>query len=223
MHSFSICVNFSLAIKVMGLGKMSDASENASLGDNVRRLSDAIRDARNAAAERDDVVVEMREAQRMRLEMLAAELKPLFDDVPGDVDIFDFALSSGLQPRLWIDAVSHITMGRDRRTYRFLKDSRLGRVVLAESTDMKPVADQVGRYVADRILERQRAMEGDVRSAGKNGVEAPASTQVLHAKEKDGFRSFMIGFLLVLAGAAAGLVAAALIYWDRLPALGINL
>ena len=47
---------------------MSDASENANLGDNVRRLSDAIREARNAAAERDDVVVEMREAQRMRLE-----------------------------------------------------------------------------------------------------------------------------------------------------------
>lgn len=204
---------------------MSDASENASLGDNVRRLSDAIRDARNAAAERDDVVVEMREAQRMRLEMLAAELKPLFDDVPADVDIFDFALSSGLQSRLWIDAVSHITMGRDRRTYRFLKDTRLGRVVLAESTDMKPVADQVGRYVADRIIERQRALEGEVRSAGKNGAEAsaPASVAASHAKEKDGFRSFMIGLLLVLAGAAAGLVAAALIYWDRLPALGINL
>jgi len=223
MHSFSICVNFSLAIKVVGLGKMSDASENASLGDNVRRLSDAIREARNAAAEREDVVVEMREAQRMRLEMLAAELKPLFDDVPADVDSFDFALSSGLQPRLWIDAVSHITMGRDRRTYRFLKDTRLGRVVLAESTDMKPVADQVGRYVADRMIERQRAMEGEVTAAGKNGVEASVSAAASTANDKDGFRSFMIGLLLVLAGAAAGLIAVGAIYWDRLSALGINL
>jgi hypothetical protein len=207
----------------MGLGKMSDASENASLGDNVRRLSDAIREARNAAAERDDVVVEMREAQRMRLEMLAAELKPLFDDVPADVDSFDFALSSGLQPRLWIDAVSHITMGRDRRTYRFLKDTRLGRVVLAESTEMKPVADQVGRYVADRMIERQRALEGEVKAAGKNGAEAPASAGEPHAREKDGFRNFMIGLLLVLAGAAAGLIAVGAIYWDRLSDLGINL
>jgi hypothetical protein len=223
MHSFSICVNFSLAIKVTGLGKMSDASENANLGDNVRRLSDAIREARNAAAEREDVVVEMREAQRMRLEMLGAELKPLFDDVPADVDIFDFALSSGLQPRLWIDAVSHITMGRDRRTYRFLKDTRLGRVVLAESTDMKPVADQVGRYVADRMIERQRAMEGEVKAARKNGADASASAVAPYAKEKDGFRSFMIGLLLVLAGAAAGLIAVGAIYWDRLSALGINL
>lgn len=223
MHSFPICVNFSLAMEVTGLGTMSDASENAGLGENVRRLSDAIREARNAAAEREDVVVEMREAQRMRLEMLAAELKPLFDDVPADVEIFDFALSSGLQPRLWIDAVSHITMGRDRRTYRFLKDTRLGRVVLAESTDMKPVADQVGRYVADRIIERQRAMEGEVTAAGGNGADAPASARTPYAKEKDGFRNFMIGLLLVLAGAAVGLIAVGAIYWDRLSALGINL
>jgi hypothetical protein len=201
---------------------MSDASENASLGDNVRRLSDAIREARNAAAERDDVVVEMREAQRMRLEMLAAELKPLFDEVPADVEIFDFALTSGLQPRLWIDAVSHVAMGRDRRTYRFLRDTRLGRVVLAESPDMKPVADQVGRYVAERIIERQRAMEGAVTSAGKNGIEAPVSMSASYARERDGFRSFMIGLLLVLAGAVAGLLAAGAIYWDRLSALGIN-
>ena len=57
----------------------------------------------------------------MRLELLAAELAPVFADVPDDVDIFDFAVSSGLQPRLWIDAVSHVAMGRDRRTYRFLQ------------------------------------------------------------------------------------------------------
>lgn len=207
----------------MGLGKMSDASENPNLGDNVRRLSDAIREARNAAAERDDVVIEMREAQRMRLEMLASELKPLFDDVPADLDIFDFALSSGLQPRLWIDAVSHIAMGRDRRTYRFVKDTRLGRVVLAESPDMKPVADQVGRYVADRIIERQRSLEGGVVGAGKNGAASAAAAEPAAMRERDGFRSFMIGLLLVLAGAAAGLIAAAAIYWDKLPALGIGL
>jgi hypothetical protein len=88
---------------------------------------------------------------------------------------------------------------------------------------MKPVADQVGRYVADRIIERQRAMEGEVTSAGKNGAEATVSGSAPYPRQKDGFRSFMIGLLLVLAGAAAGLIAAALVYWDRLSALGINL
>ena len=125
------------------------------------RLADAVREVKNAAADREDVVVELREAQKMRLELLAAELAPIFADVPADAG-FDFAISSGTQPRLWIDAVSHVTMGRDRRTYRFLRDTRLGRVVLAESHEIKPVADQVTRYIAERIVERQRMIDGDV-------------------------------------------------------------
>ena len=128
---------------------------------SIRGSRDAIRDVKNAAADREDVVVELREAQKMRLELLAAELAPVFADVPADAG-FDFAISSGMQPRLWIDAVSHVTMGRDRRTYRFLRDTRLGRVVLAESLDIKPVADQVTRYIAERIVERQRMIDGDV-------------------------------------------------------------
>src|SRR5690606_288221 len=75
---------------------------------------------------------------------------------------FDLAISSGAEPRLWIDSVAHVTMGRDRRTYRFLRDTRLGRVVLCESSDIARVADQVTRYIAGRVIERQRMMEGDV-------------------------------------------------------------
>ena len=148
------------------------------------RLADAIREVKNAAADREDVVVELREAQKMRLELLAAELAPIFADVPADAG-FDFAISSGMQPRLWIDAVSHVTMGRDRRTYRFLRDTRLGRVVLAESHEIKPVADQVTRYIAERIVERQRMMDGDVepvlvrRRAADAGEAAAEATVAL--------------------------------------------
>ena len=140
---------------------MSDPAEQKSAANVSSRLADAIREVKNAAADREDVVVELREAQKMRLELLAAELAPIFADVPADAG-FDFAISSGTQPRLWIDAVSHVTMGRDRRTYRFLRDTRLGRVVLAESHEIKPVADQVTRYIAERIVERQRMIDGDV-------------------------------------------------------------
>ena len=96
---------------------------------------------------------------------MAAELAPLFAEVPADIDLFDFTISSGLQPRLWIDAVSHVAMARDRRTYRFVKDTRAGRVVLAEDTAIKPVADQVARYVAERLIERERLMEGGAEPA----------------------------------------------------------
>ena len=204
---------------------MSEAGENSTAMERGRRLADAIRDVKNAAADRSDVVVDLREAQRGRLDLLAAELAPLFADVPADVDIFDFAVSSGLQPRLWIDAVSHVTMGRDRRTYRFLKDTRIGRVVLAESTDMKPVADQVARYVAERIVERQRMMDGGVEPAipgvlKANVAEAPAPLR--QARPDGGWTAFLSGFGLVVAGALVGLVASAILLWDRLSALKIG-
>ena len=141
---------------------MSEPAETNQSTEQMSKLSQAIRDVKNDSADRDDVVVEMREASRMRLELLAQELTGVFEEAGKDDPQFDFAISSGLQPRLWIDATAHVAMGRDRRVYRFVRDTRLGRVVLAETADMKPVAEQVTRYVAERILERKRMMEGDV-------------------------------------------------------------
>ncbi|HWK67220.1 MAG TPA: hypothetical protein VNS34_20020 [Rhizobiaceae bacterium] len=195
---------------------MSDASEKVTAIDKARKLSDAIREVKNAAADRDDVVVEMREAQRMRLEMLAAELRPVFEEVPGDVENFDFVISSGMQPRLWIDAVSHVTMGRDRRTYRFLKDTRLGRVVLAESADVKPVADQVTRYIAERLVERQRLMEG-----ATEPILPGADRQTARDRPRSsrGWWTVLSALLIVLAGALVGFLLTGTLLWDRLSQL----
>jgi hypothetical protein len=193
---------------------MSNANEKAA-SDGRRKLADTIREVKNAAADREDVVVELREAQRTRLELLAAELASVFAEVPADIDMFDFAISSGLQPRLWIDAVSHVTMGRDRRTYRFLRDTRLGRVVLAESTDMKPVADQVTRYIAERIVERQRMMESGAEAVladvtSSNGASATGT-------KRAGWPVFLSGLAAFLAGSVlVGAIVAAALLWDRL-------
>ncbi|RWO99444.1 hypothetical protein [Mesorhizobium sp.] len=203
---------------------MKDAAETISQADQSRNLSDAIRDVKNAFADRDDVVVDMREAHRMRLELLAAELVPIFADVPADMDNFDFAVSSGLQPRLWIDAVSHVAMGRDRRTYRFLKDTRIGRVVLAESTEMKPVADQVTRYVAERVIERQRMLEGGVEQAAglKRALVPEAEPPLRSVKRRKRWSAFLSGLGLIAAGALVGLAVSIVLFWDRLVAMGLS-
>jgi hypothetical protein len=125
------------------------------------RLVEAVREIKIATAERSDVVVEMKEADRARLEILAQELEPVFSEVPRDDERFDFAISSGLQPRLWIDATAHVMMGKDRRQYRFVRDTRLGRVVLAESHQTGPISDSVTTYIAERIYERELALAGD--------------------------------------------------------------
>lgn len=193
---------------------MSEATEKAA--SSPRKLSDAIREVKNAVADRDDVVVELREAQKTRIELLAAELAPVFAEVPAELDMFDFAISSGVQPRLWIDAISHVTMGRDRRTYRFLRDTRLGRVVLAESTEIKPVADQVARYIAERMIERERMVEGEIQPVMVKAEQEPA---VVETPERSSAWSIV---LLVLAGAAFGIALSVVILWERLSQLGIS-
>ncbi|MGB3388856.1 MAG: hypothetical protein WBA88_12810 [Pseudaminobacter sp.] len=196
---------------------MSDG-KNVTPMEPMRRLADAIRDVKNASADRDDVVVELREASRMRLDLLANELAQVFADVPDDVDMFDFAISSGLQPRLWIDAVSHVGLGRDRRTYRFLKDTRIGRVVLAESTDIKPIADQVTRYIAERLIEREHMLEGGVAQSfapTPEVHEAPAAQQTSYSAT---WAAMLSGVGLIAAGALVGLIVTLLLLWDRIPA-----
>jgi hypothetical protein len=186
---------------------MSEFSDRNGPRNNVTRLSDVMREVRIATADKADVVVDMKEADRARLEILALELKPVFDEVPTDNDLFDFAISSGLQPRLWIDAISHVQMGRDRRTYRFVRDTRLGRSVLAESVDIKPVAVQVTRYVAERLIERQMLMEGDVASL-KSSPELPKLTPEIveepHSEPHSKWSGVIAGLVWALIGAVAG-------------------
>jgi hypothetical protein len=184
-------------------------------------LADAIRDVKNANADRTDVVVDLRDAHRMRLELLAAELEPVFADVPKDIDNFDFAISSGLQPRLWIDAVSHVGLGRDRRTYRFVRDTRIGRVVLAESTDARRVADQVTRYIAERIVERQQMMEGGVEPALAGFAREPVADAEPPLRHRPVLPGILAGFGLLVAGAAIGIGVMAVLYWLRLAATGV--
>ena len=138
---------------------MSDITDNR--GEKVRSLRDAIREVRTAEAERSDVVVELRDAERARLEMLAEELRSVFNEVPAEDEQFIFTVAAGTPPRLWIDMTSFVVLARDRRTYRFLKDTRLGRTVIVETAKLEDVADTITHYVAERIVERERALEGD--------------------------------------------------------------
>src|SRR5664280_2880176 len=99
-------------------------------------LKDAVREARIEAAERSGVVVDLRDAEQARLELLNEALDPLFKDIPDNVELFDRGVSKGDVPRLWVDVIAHVEMGHDKRQYRFVQDTRYGRAVLAESYDV---------------------------------------------------------------------------------------
>src|SRR5215813_5107211 len=123
-----------------------------------QRLRDALRRARVDQAERTGVVVDLHDAEVARLEILNEALDPVFGEVPAEVDLFDRGISRGETPRLWIDAIAHVAMGRDKRIYRFLQDTRYGRKVLAESVNIPEMVDAVTKYVAQRLIERERAL-----------------------------------------------------------------
>ncbi len=120
------------------------------------RLRDALRQARIEAADRTGVVVDLRDAEVARLEILNEALDPLFAQISDTVDLFDRGISQGETPRLWIDVVAHVVMGRDKRIYRFVQDSRFGRIVIAESHEVAAVVQAVTDYVARRMIERDR-------------------------------------------------------------------
>lgn len=174
---------------------MSEAHNTSSEAANERptRLRDALRKARIEAADRTGVVVDLRDAEVARLEILNEALDSLFAQVPANVDLFDRGISQGETPRLWIDVVAHIMMGRDKRIYRFVQDTRFGRIVLAESHDVATIVDAVTDYVARRMIEREHALVA-------TPVAVPVE-EVKPAPRRGGkFWSFVLGFIL---GAAA--------------------
>ncbi|MGJ5007633.1 hypothetical protein ACQR18_00970 [Bradyrhizobium oligotrophicum] len=165
---------------------MSEAADSSTEARPVR-LREALRQARIEAADRTGVVVDLRDAEVARLEILNDALDPLFAEIPIQLDLFDRGISQGETPRLWIDVVAHVVMGRDKRQYRFVQDTRNGRVVLAESHDIAAIVKAVTDYVARRMVERERAFSV-ARAQAKTSAEAP--------RRRGGVWPFVLGFVL---------------------------
>ncbi len=125
------------------------------------KLKLAVRRARVDDAERTKVIAELRGAEITRLEMLRDEILPVAAEIPADVDLFDIGLVATERPRLFIDMIGFVEMGHDRRTYRFVQDTRHGRVVIAESERIEPIVDAVSDYIARRLIEREKALAAD--------------------------------------------------------------
>jgi hypothetical protein len=153
------------------------------------RLRDALRRARVEAAERSAVVVDLRDAELARLEIVNEALDPLFAEISDGIDLFERGISQGDTPRLWIDLVAHIVMGRDKRLYRFVQETRFGRIVLTESYEAADIVRAVTDYVARRLVERERVLAGQPLAAA-----APAPAAVLVPSR---IWTFAFGFALI--------------------------
>jgi hypothetical protein len=186
-------------------GRKRQAAEEAKPEESrPQRLKDALRKARVESAERSGIVVDLHDAEVARLELMIEAIEPLFREVPAEVDLFDLGISRGENPKLWIDAIAHVAMGRDKRVYRFVQDTRYGRKVLAESVHIPEIVQAVTKYLAQRLVERERALVDGGTPIGDWRREAQS--------ERRKRRRRAVGiFLLGLVAGVAALIGLALL------------
>ncbi len=190
-------------------GRKRTAESPATPAEPPSPLVQAMHVARVEAAERTSVIVDLRDAELARLELLNEALDPLFAEIPPEVDLFDRGISRGDTPRLWIDSVAHVAMGRDKRTYRFLHDTRVGRRVLAESHDIPDIVRAVTDYIARRLIERQRAFDEDPDYV--NRVAPKVAAREYRRRRLRAFGVLALGFLI----GVVTLIVVALIFASR--------
>jgi hypothetical protein len=179
-------------------------------------LRAAVRRARIEEAERSGVAAELRGAEIARLEMLLEKLQPVIADLPRDLELFDVGLIPGEKPRLFVDMVAFVEMARDRRTYRFIQETRSGRMLIAEGDKVDPIAEAVTAYLGRRLVERERALtQGDAvllpaaglpeATASPSQAEDQAAGQV--GKRYSGSDMLFAAIVGMIAGATLMLLA----------------
>jgi len=124
------------------------------------RAAAALRKARTEQAAYLDAVDEVRAAAMLRLQLLADDLAPVVDELPGPKDNIYCVVVPGEPPRFWVDLLAYVVVGDDGRTYRLLQNASGGRATLFETADRGEMAEKITDYVAHRAIEREREAAG---------------------------------------------------------------
>jgi hypothetical protein len=133
-------------------------SDSAARNRAAIELAEAMGRARSKQAEELASRADNRHASVSRLEAIRAQLAPLYAAIPRDVELFDLGMVAGDTPRLFVDIIAFIEMNRDMTAFRFMQETRSGRVLLAETGDEQALRAAVTDYIARRLLERERAL-----------------------------------------------------------------
>jgi hypothetical protein len=180
----------------------SDAEAARSKLPRELALKAAIRRARIENAEQSESLDILHGAEIVRLEILRDRLAPLLAEIPPDVDLFDVSLASSSHPRLFIDMIAFVEMGHDKRSYRFIQDTRRGRIKLAESERIDVIVQAVTDYIARRLVEREKVLAADTPIASwpaSPQPEPPGAEIPKKRQQAQGFRH-LLAFLIELLG-----------------------
>lgn len=158
---------------------LSSIAGQRGLDRRVTTLSTAIRRARLENAERASGVEDLRGAEIARLDILREQLDPILEQLPKDCDLFDVAIQPSERPRLFIDAIGFVELADDRRSYRFVQDTRHGRIEICNNPRTEALVEAITAYIAHRLVEREKALASDYAS----GVGAAQAARAAAARQ----------------------------------------
>jgi hypothetical protein len=124
-------------------------------------LAAAIRQARVENPERAEAIAELRELEMGRLLALEGALRPIVDQAPPDVDLFDLAIAPG---RASASLPRHDRLRGPRQMHLSLLSGHPPRPRAdRQNQSADAIAAAVADYVARRLAERERALAADWR------------------------------------------------------------
>src|SRR5215467_57408 len=101
---------------------MDDSVRKLAKPATSRSLREAVRQARVEEAGRLDQAADRRDSEIVKLELLKAELEPVFEDIPGD-DRFCLTLVPSRPARLWIDLFTYAAIADQTGGYLLVRNS----------------------------------------------------------------------------------------------------
>jgi hypothetical protein len=158
-------------ISVCGNG--IDVSSWKDASGNDQAFGEALRRARLAQAAHFDALMDIRDAQTLRLAALRDDLAQALKDRTLTQGFVDLALVPGDPPRLWVDLVTYVVMEPTPRVYRVMQDRAAAKEVMFESADRAAVMARLLDLVANRMVDRERvlvATQGTKTEPGYSGA-----------------------------------------------------
>lgn len=135
---------------------MDDSVRKIARPATSRSLREAVRQARVEEAGKLDRSADRRDSEIARLELLKAELEPVFADIPSGDDRFCLALVPSRPARLWIDLFTYAAIDDQSGGYLFIRNSEGGRRTLFSSPSQAEMADRIMDHMAREIVRRER-------------------------------------------------------------------
>jgi hypothetical protein len=162
-------------------------------------FGDALRRARLAEAAHFDALMDIRDAQTLRLAALRDDLAQALKERTEAREFVDLALAPGDPPRLWVDLVTYVVMEPTPRVYRVIQDRASGKEVVFESADRDSVKARLLDLVAHRLVNRERVLVATPGTKTEPGYSAAALALAWISGFAVGMMALFLGFSVFTA------------------------